>query len=190
MEINDTPAENEKLDKVARVLIKFASFVLWHVCIYWLVYQENYSNLIFGIYTVIWIIFGWLIFPGLWNIANIIRLWIKPDIIVSSNAREAFNNKIFWLIGPQSIAVISGTLIISIVSAFGVEYFLKTPSGDGPEETVIQGLNNGQVAIEKSNAIDDLKRNDDSSKNIDESQKNELEADKKPEPVVDKKYQD
>ena len=57
--------------------------------------------------------------PFAWNVGNWFRKFILPDSYFSYGTRDAFNKKIFWLVGPQW-SCLSTTFLVLVLAPFAI----------------------------------------------------------------------
>lgn len=66
-----------------------------------------------------------------WGIGNWVRKFVAPDAYLTSGVRDAFNKRVFWLIGPQWAAISGLWLFGLILLPFATDFFVnnkKTPA--------------------------------------------------------------
>jgi hypothetical protein len=114
MQIHDSPEDNERLNGVFKKIAMVVSPIIWWV--FWVLMGDangdkvTYGLQFFGL-MVLGILTSIFIIPLAWKIGDFFRRWTKPDMFVAYSAREGFEKKLFWLLGPQtSVALLASSI--------------------------------------------------------------------------------
>jgi hypothetical protein len=100
MEIVDTPNELGNTNKVFKIIMQIMIFIVLIGYSYTEFIEDNSIKLM--IIRVLLSLFTSVVIAHFaWIIADIIRKWIMPNVLVTSGAMDALKQKIFWLYGPQ-----------------------------------------------------------------------------------------
>jgi hypothetical protein len=100
MEIVDTPNELGNTNIVFKIIMQIMIFIVLIGYSYTEFTEDNSIKLL--IIRVLLSLFTSVVIAHFaWIIADIIRKWIMPNVLVTSGAMDALKQKIFWLYGPQ-----------------------------------------------------------------------------------------
>lgn len=111
LQVSDAPEENEKLNKIFKRIAQVLSVPLWIVLVA-MIHDDTYTIQLAVVLLICGLVHAVFIVPIVWNVANAIRKWVKPDMLISDGARGAVMDKLFWLLGPQSLAALVSTVIL------------------------------------------------------------------------------
>ena len=127
MEIVDTPNELGNTNKVFKIISQIIFFIILLFIVY-LDFNNDNSITLLIIRVLISAFTSLVIAHYAWIIADIVRNWIMPGVLITSGAMDALKQKIFWLYGPQFFTSIASTLIFYIIFNVSIGYFFNIPS--------------------------------------------------------------
>ena len=166
MEIVDKPNELGNTNKVFKIIMQIMIFIALILYTYAL-YDTDKSIKLMIIRLLLSIFTSSIIVHYTWIIADTIRKWIMPELLVTSGAMDAFKKKIFWLYGPQFSASWMIALIFFGGFNFCLEIYFKNP---------ISNIESSQNINLPTNSISSPSVSTDTTKNNEEVQRPQEES--------------
>jgi len=107
----------EEIQDDGKGQLAFKSFLkyFWTIALLITSFIGFTSGFVLGgvLYLVATVVYFLFVNNIVWNISNTVRKWIMPEAYVSTDAMDAFKQKMFWNIGPQWFGSLIGWLILT-----------------------------------------------------------------------------
>ena len=125
MEIVDTPNELGNTNKVFKIIMQIMIFIVLVGYSYTEFIKDNSIKFMI-VRVLLSILTSVVIVNYAWIIADVIRKWIMPNVLVTSGAMDAFKQKIFWLYGPQfTTSWLSAGIFFTLSNVLLIQYLNK-----------------------------------------------------------------
>ena len=125
MEIVDTPNELGNTNKVFKIIMQIMIFIVLVGYSYTEFIKDNSIKFMI-VRVLLSILTSVVIVHYAWIIADVIRKWIMPNVLVTSGAMDAFKQKIFWLYGPQfTTSWLSAGIFFTLSNVLLIQYLNK-----------------------------------------------------------------